>query len=296
MPDSRVIIVAPSEYDSAANSPVLTHQLEEVAAVLQAFFKPILLIGRVTEKMIGSELRRGAVGFWFVGHASTEGVMLSDVVLSPPTLGLYLKRAGVQWSYLNTCDSGALVAEIQAVHTHDIFANIVADVADAVAARNGRLLAEAIADSNDIASAYRWVVSGRPSILRYFPGEIGENVTRQVENRTVEQRLRRLEQLVLGDDELGLPSWRRNLDQIRIRLGRIETILAIETVIILIALVATWYRPLPTPEIRMYIVTATPTGPRLDFDFPYMPFPENPTSTPPPTSTPTPLPSSTFPS
>jgi len=167
-----VIIAAPSEYDTGVAA--LPHQIDEVAEAIRSFYQPVPLIGRVTAEKLFSELRKGARGFWFIGHGAAGGLVLSDGIVSPRSIGRYLSTAQTEWSYLNTCDSGALIEAIQATHPHDIYANITPEIDDSEATQNGVLMARGIADFGSIKKAYRWVVSGGPSKLRMFPSPDAE--------------------------------------------------------------------------------------------------------------------------
>lgn len=259
----RVLIIAITEYDAPYAPSSLPHQFDEVVEALKAFFEPVPMFGRITERMLADELRKGAAGFWFAGHAQAGaegGLLLSDGFLPARTLGRYLGRGGVQWSYLNTCDSGSFVEELQAVHPHDVFANIVQQVGDEEAAKNGREFAQGIADSGSLIAAYRWVVRGVPSVLRMFPNPDGAGVIRDrtdsIVKPAVEDRLRRLEQVVFGDIDAGLPSWIAQSKTTDARLRRIEWSLIAFVVIIAMSLAFRWN--LPKPQVIYMIATPTP--------------------------------------
>ena len=225
MADGRVIIAAPSEYDAGVTVQSLPHQIDEVSESIRSFFHPVPLLGRVTAEKLFGELRKGAVGFWFIGHAlsgAAGGLVLSDGIVSARSIGRYLATAQVEWSYLNTCDSGALVEALQAVHSHDIYANITDEIQDREATENGVLMSQGIADLGSVKRAYRWVVSGGPSKLRLFPSPDGTGEREDMANRDrtpsyipIDERLRslivdheiklaRLEDTVLHNKELTL--------------------------------------------------------------------------------------------
>lgn len=265
-PSNRVLIVAPSEYDASVSVRPLPRQLDEVSEALKAFFEPVPMLGRVTERMLADELRKGAGGIWFAGHAvggAAGGLVLSDGLLPAVRFGRHLGRAqgapGVIWSYLNTCDSGSFVAELQAVYPHDVFANIVAEVADDEASHNGVQFAQSIADSGSLISAYRWVVRGGPSMLRMFPNPDGDSVIRErgrdVIRANSEDRLRRLEQTVNGDQELGLLGLAGQYRQINSDLRIIKWSLGIAVAGMLLFVAFQFW----TPEPRVIIQVATPT-------------------------------------
>lgn len=266
MPDrsARVLIVAPSEYDASAVHPPLTSQAHEVSELVRTFFQPVTLLGRVIDADIASAVRgRPFDGFWFIGHATATGIALSDRLLPVRALGQYLAKAGVIWSYLNTCDSGAFVEQLQAIHAHDAYANIAA-INDADAARNGVLLAQSIADVGRIQRAYSVVAAGGASSLRYFPSPNGVGVS--VRDPELEKRLARLERVVLGDSDLGVPSWMEQSRRVESRLRRLEWSLIVAVVIIVAAaVVAVEVAARQRPEATIRVATPTPT---IYFSFP----------------------------
>lgn len=265
----RIIIAAPTEYDAGISTQPLAHQIEEVAEIVQAFYEPVALLRRVDDDRLFEELRKGASAFWFAGHSRSGvggGILLSNGIVSMRRVARYLHSAGVGWSYINSCDSGALIEELQAVHQHDVFANILPDMLDEEAAENGRLFAQGIADSGNILTAYRWVVVGGPSALRLFPSPRGDGVIREREEpareRSLEdkseldKRIRRLEQIVLGDQDIGLPSLGKQYEKTNTRLFRIEI-----SSLILVALLGfyIYLSYAEKPLIQTIVVVATPT-------------------------------------
>jgi len=220
MDTGRVIIAAPSEYDSGFAAQTLPHQIDEVAEAIRSFYQPVPLIGRVTAEKLFGELRKGAKGFWFIGHGTAEGsggLMLSDGIVSPRSLGRYLATAGIEWSYFNTCDSGALVEAIQAAHPHDVFANITEEIEDAEATQNGILMARGIADFGRLVKAYRWVVSGGPSKLRIFPSPDGQGVIAEREQMAADREQRAVAYVPI-DEKL-----REHIVRVEIKAAALET-------------------------------------------------------------------------
>lgn len=259
----RVLIVAPGEYDSHT-VVALPGQTEEIAEIIRAFYQPVVLSGRVTERQIIDALRHGANGFWFAGHAITGplgGLLLSDGALPARALGRYLGRAEVKWSFLNACESAELVEQLQAVHPHDVYANITA-APDADAARNAVLMAQGIADLGRINDAYHWVVAGGASSLRYFPSpsDTGSDTGVGVRDPELERRLARLERVVLGDADTGVPSWLAQSRQIDSRLRRVEWALIGAAVVILFAIfVYAQINPRQEPQVIIRVATPTPS-------------------------------------
>lgn len=265
------MIVAPTEYDSGILAPPLPYQVQEIVDALTAFYTPEPpLVGRVTERQLANCLRDGVDIFWFVGHGAggaQGGLLLSDGYASGQTVGRYLGRAGVRWAYLNACDSASLVETIQAIHPDlDIYANITS-IDDKEAARNAMLLAQGIADLGRVQKAYRSIVAGGGSKLRYFPAPNieREGVGSVREHESTERRLQRLERIVLGDEDTGLPGWLAQMAMINRRLRRIEFIMIASAVVLAVAILMAGvmisrptveqsinYRPAPTPTPFYY--------------------------------------------
>ncbi|RIK41599.1 MAG: hypothetical protein DCC55_11320 [Chloroflexi bacterium] len=250
-----MLIVAPTEYDASVAVAPLRGQVNEMVELVRTFLRPIVLTGRVTEGDIANAVREQQFdAFWFIGHATDTAVALSDKLLPVRALGQYLARAEVDWSYLNTCDSGAFVEQLQAIHAHDVYANIAA-INDADATRNGVLLAQGIADAGRVQRAYHIAAAGRASSLRYFPSPNGAVVR---DNPDLERRVERLERVVLGDTLLGAPSWLEQSRTIDKRLRRLEWSVALALLVMVVAVVIA-FSSSRRPQTTVYVVTPTPT-------------------------------------
>lgn len=279
MPDreARAVIVAPTEYDTGIHAPALPYQVQEIVDALTAFYQPAPpLLGRVTDRQVAAALRSGCDIFWFIGHGAagpTGGLLLSDGYLSGQDIGRYLGRAGARWAYINACDSAALVEVIQAIHPRlDVYANITT-IDDKDAARNAMLLAQGIADLGRVQMAYRAVVTGGNSKLRYFPAPYGSEGVGGVKMRDgegMERRVQRLERIVLGDEDTGAPGWLAQMGMINRRLRRIEMIMILSAVGLMFAILLAAamigrtaeptiiYRPAPTPTPAYYYPDPVP--------------------------------------
>lgn len=249
MPDrnAKVVIVAPGNYFGDATG---AHELEghakEVAEVVSTFYRPALVhASDAVEDKIAEKLRGGADGFWFVGHAQGGdhmGLLLADGILGVKALGQYLARAGVKWVFLNACETSDLVDRLQQIHPCDVYANIVSRVSDADATRNGILFAQGIAAGGNIRAAYRVVVGGAASSLRFFPSPYpspdalsvapapaspntlmeasGTKTDLGIETDKMERRIARMERIVWGDPDMGVPAWVQRVEGIETTLQR----------------------------------------------------------------------------
>lgn len=173
----------------------------EVSAIVRAFHRPILVQGYVTEVELQRALTTDVDAFWFAGHSSADGIMLSNGPLSPSALAQYLSTAGVEWSFFNSCDSSSFVDRLQAAYPHDCYANITA-VSDQTAWRTAQLVALNYSSVGDIERAVKLAAPAGTTPLRFFPGLIGRGSMSQKDIEQVEQlseQLRELNRVLTGD-------------------------------------------------------------------------------------------------
>lgn len=201
----KLLLMAPTE-----GGPYLPKQAAEVEALLRNFYRPILVRGNVTEESIQDALtsveNERIHGFWFTGHASQDGLMLSDGnVLAPNALAQYLSAAGVEWSMINSCESAALVERLQASYPHDVYANITT-ITDTAAWRTALLAARALADTGDIQIAYRTAAPAGATPLRYFPSPEGVMSMSRQESSQLDElagQIRELTHVLTGEKRYG---------------------------------------------------------------------------------------------
>lgn len=90
--------------------------------------------------------------FWFCGHTTQEGMVLSDGVLSASELTPMIRnRFGLV--VLNTCDSVSTAQMLQNETEAEIIATII-EAPDRLAYQTGTLFARELARSGDVANAY----------------------------------------------------------------------------------------------------------------------------------------------
>jgi len=197
-----VIIVAPRQ----PNLPSLDG---EVSAIARCLYRPIIVQGEVEERDIlqaAKDANGEAEGFWFAGHATEEGLLLSNGEILPPgAFAQVLGAAGAEWSFLNSCHGGSFVDRLQASYQHDVYASI-AEIGDVAAWRTAILVAQSYSSSGNIHLAYRAAALPGTTPLRYFPSEQdGSKVKEEQFNeiadelRDVVTQLREQNRVLTGD-------------------------------------------------------------------------------------------------
>lgn len=248
----KLFLMAPTE-----GGPYLPKQGAEVEALLRNFYRPILLKGKVTEESIQDALTSAGDerihGFWFTGHASQDGLMLSDGNILPPNaLAQYLSAAGVEWSMINSCESAALVERLQASYPHDVYANITT-ITDTAAWRTALLAARALADTGDIQTAYRTAAPAGATPLRYFPSPEGVMSMSRQESSQLDElagQIRELTHVLIGDDRFGQQGLITHVQQLERQMTSLLYeqerkrlwLLANSVLIILVLAVELWFR------------------------------------------------------
>lgn len=189
-----ILIVAPRQ-------PDLTTLDNEVAAIVRCFHRPLLVQGNVTEAELQRALTSDIEGFWFAGHASERGVMLSNGVLLPvDALAQYLSSANIDWSFFNSCESGLFVNRLQTSYAHDCYAYIT-EIADIAAWRTASLVALNYSNVGNILQAVRSAAPAGTTPLRYFPSPEGRRMSqRDLESvQELSEQIAELTKVLTGD-------------------------------------------------------------------------------------------------
>lgn len=208
-----ILIVAPRQPDLATLD-------NEVAAIVRCFHRPLLVQGNVTEAELQRALTSDIEGFWFAGHASERGVMLSNGVLLPvEALAQYLSSANIDWSFFNSCESGLFVNRLQTSYAHDCYAYIT-EIADIAAWRTASLVALNYSNVGNILQAVRSAAPAGTTPLRYFPSpdEDGRRMSqRDLESvQELSEQIAELTKVLTGDNRYqrsGLISSVRHLEE-----------------------------------------------------------------------------------
>lgn len=164
--------------------PDLEFVVPEAMSVVNSLRPRHILQGTVTENDVYNALVSMAPfdGVWVASHANAEGVLLQSGIVPHGVLAVAFAEAGVSWVVLNMCESDS-AAHIYTRAGMDVIA--VADpsgIEDVSAWRMGRMLAEALNDTDNLQEAYDRVreVDNR---YRFFPATRStRSATRQQQN------------------------------------------------------------------------------------------------------------------
>lgn len=177
----RVLLIAPQ----VAN-------LLYLSAEIQAIWQSGLHIEPFTDEVRHADVLRAVTTgeydvFWFSGHTTKDGLMLTDGALSASEL-TPLIRGRFELVVLNSCDSQATAQMLQNETEAAVVATVV-DVPDRLAFQTGALFARELARSGDIPTAYH---AAKPGQNRTYV-LLGWGKKKVVDGRTLDERLDRLE-------------------------------------------------------------------------------------------------------
>jgi hypothetical protein len=144
-----VLVIAPDHAD-------LPNAAAEIAAISR-HHNAVVLSGVVRDGDIALAVQEGPYAYvWWITHGSSEGVLLSDGLLSIAGVGQYVRTSAAELCVLNTCDSENVALAITTYSNADIICTVgPVDNRDAI--RLGSLLAAELAQSNDAYTAYQAV-------------------------------------------------------------------------------------------------------------------------------------------
>lgn len=112
-----------------------------------------LRLGNVTPADLLHDVITGEYdGFWFAGHATALGLLLSNGPL-PNAEIVPLLRGRFEWAFLNTCESDTTARLIRRETGMAVVATIT-EVPDQLAYQTGVLFAEVLGRTGDLAAAY----------------------------------------------------------------------------------------------------------------------------------------------
>jgi hypothetical protein len=163
----RVLVVAPAHSD-------LPNVAAEVAAVA-GHHEAVVLPGVVRDRDIAAAIEAGPYDVvWFASHGSSQGILLSDGLLSIDGVGQYVRTAAAGLCVLNSCESEEVALAIMAT-THADTICTIAEVQDRDASRLAILLARELARTPDYQEAYELV---RPASGKYRYYRAGDGAYR----------------------------------------------------------------------------------------------------------------------
>jgi hypothetical protein len=141
----KVLLVAPRND--------LPYAQAEIQNVIRSGLTVTPLLGHVTSSQLLGEIQAASYDIlWFLGHGSTEGVMLSDGILSASELVPQV-RERFRLVVINTCESLQMAQMLQEEANVDVICTIM-EAPDRQAYQTGSLLATGLAKSKNIVAAY----------------------------------------------------------------------------------------------------------------------------------------------
>lgn len=176
----RVLLIAPHTTLFYANA--------EVQAVLRSGLDVTPRIGDVRHVDVLTDVTAGEYdAFWFAGHSTKDGLMLSDGVLSAEEL-TPLIRGRFALVVLNSCESEDAARMLQKETEAAVVATVV-EVPDRLAFQTGALFAQKLSETGDIPTAYN---AARPGNNRTYV-LLGWGKKKVIVDRTLDERLDRME-------------------------------------------------------------------------------------------------------
>lgn len=160
----------------------------EVQAVLRSGLDVTPRLGDVRHVDVLTDVTSGEYDcFWHAGHATKDGLLLTDGILSASEL-TPLIRNRFDLVVLNSCDSLLTAQMLQNETGAAVVATIVA-VPDRLAFQTGALFARELARTGDISTAYQ---AAKPGNNRQYV-LLGWGKKKVVDERSLDERLDRLE-------------------------------------------------------------------------------------------------------
>lgn len=163
----------------------------EVQAIWQSGLDIEPRIGEVRHADVLRAVTNGDYdAFWFAGHATKDGLMLTDGPLSASELTPMI-RDRFELVVINSCDSQQTAQMLQNETGAAVVATVV-EVPDWLAFQTGALFAQKLAETGDIPTAYN---AARPGNNRQYVllGWGKKKVVENVDIRLIIQRLDRME-------------------------------------------------------------------------------------------------------
>ncbi len=175
----NIIVVSPFSED-------LMLLQDEVDNIAQKLENVTVVSGEVTERRLIEFFNRDFDGFWFAGHSNKDGLQLSDgQIFKAQDLVSYIKKSGIEWVVLNSCDSDELVGLLQMATKADVLA-VSDEIQDQDAWRISKLLISELAKGIDIRDAVDTVLPGNLGRHRFYANK---NRVMRVENSVIERKL-----------------------------------------------------------------------------------------------------------
>lgn len=157
----RVLLIAP-------HNDTLTQSAMEAASITR-YHDTEMVSGTVRPVDIEMAVGKGPYDvIWFVTHQTSEGILLTDTVLSTSVASGYISASRAGLCVLNTCASEQFATLIIAGGEADMIATISPDIGDVDAAQFGSLLAKELAETDDFEEAFRKATGPATGKYRYL--------------------------------------------------------------------------------------------------------------------------------
>ena len=126
---------------------------------LRRYHDAKVLSGTVREQDIIEALESDDFnGIWFITHSSSEGILLSDGMLSPDAPAQYAKSYPLELIVFNTCESEEIALRVNEQAQIDVVCTI-SEINNVDAIRFGQLLAKEISYYEDVGEAFSEVAT-----------------------------------------------------------------------------------------------------------------------------------------
>ena len=153
-----------------------------------------VLSGAVREQDIVEALESADFdGIWFITHTSSDGILLSDGMLSPSAPIQYAKAYPLELIVFNTCESEEIALQVNEQAQIDVICTI-AEIDNMDAIRFGQMLAKELSFYAEVGEAYSEVSTDGGDYRFYSAASVvrGRDVS-------ITARFERLERVVVGE-------------------------------------------------------------------------------------------------
>lgn len=157
----RILVIAPDT--DGVDLPKMTIEI----GAIQRYHEATVLRGKVRDQDIAAAVVENEFEIlWFITHGNSEGVLLSDGILSTTALIQYVSADDTRLCVLNTCSSEEVAIQLASQSGADVICTID-KVENKDALRLGQLLAGELAFCATYREAYELIASP-DSNYRYF--------------------------------------------------------------------------------------------------------------------------------
>ena len=157
----RILVIAPNT--DGVDLPKMTIEI----GAIQRYHDATVLRGNVRDQDIAAAVVENEFEvIWFITHGNSDGVLLTDGILSTAALIQYVSADDTRLCVLNTCDSEEVAIQLASQSGADVICSI-GQVDNKDALRLGQLLAGELAFCETYREAYELIASP-DSNYRYY--------------------------------------------------------------------------------------------------------------------------------